>query len=327
MAAKKKNVSPLPLPRPASARRAEALAEMEERHPAVAARFHATHGLVLSHQVMLLAAFWRGLSEEERRALGGLEGLGLAPMGITKWYADGGLERPLLPGLDARLDARYRFDIPELVTVMSGATDGLHFGFVHDEPDAYPWLLAQSHARDSAETSAAEGRGRTVLDFIHRAARQAMKDTGRQSLALVVSAVEELADASAAVVAAEHPKRIKPGSARLPTCDGLGPMLPDRALGELPWPTKDVRRAACRARSKELDGWFARAEAELREGKPHFALLLGRDLYFCADDAEGTARALALMVPAYRSLGRDALAEIVLVHARHRDLRSVEVFG
>jgi hypothetical protein len=326
MAAKKKIVSPLPLPRPAGARRAEALAKMEERQPAVAARFRETHGLLLSHQVLLLAAFWEGLTADERREVGGLEGLGYAPMGITKWYADGALDRPLLPGLDARLDARYRFDIPEFVTVMGGATDGLHFGFVHDEPEAYPWLLAQSYARDSAETSGVEGVRRTVLDFIHRAARQATKDTGRKSLALVIAAVEELGEASAAVVAAEHPKRIKPGSARLPTCDGLGPMLPDRSPSDSPWPTKEARRTACRSRSTELDGWIARAEAELREGKPHFALLLGRDLYFCRDDEEATARAVSLMAPAYRSLGRGALADIVEVHARHRELRSVDVF-
>jgi hypothetical protein len=85
------------------------------------------------------------------------------------------------------------------------------------------------------------------------------------------------------------------------------------------------RAAAYQARGFEVQGWIKRAQAELEAGKPAFALVLGRELHwFDADDYREVG--LQLLVGAYRALGRDALAEIALVHHANRDLGSVGVY-
>ncbi len=69
----------------------------------------------------------------------------------------------------------------------------------------------------------------------------------------------------------------------------------------------------------------ATAREELADGKPAFALVLGRELHWFDDDRTRD-EALALLKEAYGALGRDALASIAEVHHAHRDLRSVGVY-
>ena len=73
-----------------------------------------------------------------------------------------------------------------------------------------------------------------------------------------------------------------------------------------------------------MRAWIVRAQDELGGGHPGLALLVGNDLHFLDRDRE---QARDLLVAGYRALGRDALAEIVIAHDRHRDLASVDAYA
>lgn len=291
---------------------------MRERHPRVAAHFAETHGLVLSQQVMLLAAFFAGLDDSERAAVGRL---GIAPWGVTEWFGDDGLTRRVRPGLDARLHARYACDPPELVTVMSGHADGLHYGFFHDEPAKPPWLLVHNFARDTGETAGVNGVGRTVIDFLHFHVQQARKDG--LEVEVLLPALEELCDASAAVVAAEQPRRPKTIS-RLRALCGVGPALPASIKPSSSWPALEVRRRAYAASDPIVERWIAEAREAVAAGAPALALMIGHDLFFLRSAFQDEA--VELLEQGYGAIGREPLARIARLHSAHRTLASVDVY-
>lgn len=307
---------PKPTPPPIAARRAPSLAKMQERFGAVEARLKHTHGLVLSQQVMVLAAFCDSLDPDERRALANL-GLGL--WGIGDWFRDGGLERSLKPGLDARVHARFRCDAPEFVTVMSGGADGLHFGHWYDLPAKLPRLIALSYARDTALAEVCVGR--SFLSEIQRRARRAASD-GVDAAALL-PALADFEELDAHVAKTEWGRTTKQPP-RLQTLRGLGPYLTDALPLDPTWPSLAARRAAYTGDPDQVHAWIVRAQDELGGGHPGLALLVGNDLHFLDRD-RGQAR--DLLVAGYRALGRDALAEIVIAHDRHRDLASVDAYA
>lgn len=297
-------------------RRRAALDDARARHPAVAARFLETHGLTLSQQVMLLAAFFQGLDDTERAAL---RGLGLQPVGAATWYSDAGIART--PKLDARLHYRYRRDPPELVTVLTGESDGLHFGFLHDEPTKVPWLLVSNYARELGESVAASGSRRTVIDFLRQLVTRALREG--QSVEPLVAVVDELAAAGEEVLAAElkaHPKKTVH---RLRTLGGPGPIVPPKQISPTPLPGPASRKEAYAspARAAEL---VAAARAELARGFPALALLVGQDLFWLG--AMLQEEAVQLLEAGYGALGRDALGAIARLHHAHRDLASVDVY-
>lgn len=298
------------------ARLADALADTAQRHDRVAARFAETHGLALSRQVALLAACFSGLEGDAARALASL---GLAPAGPTRWFTDAGWARRVAPGLDPRLDFRFRRDPPELVTVATGAADGHHLGFVHDLPDEPPWLLAESFARDTAETAAVCGKGRTIVDFLRQRAKAGVRDG--LPTAPLLPVLDAMGDAAAAVRTAEK-RAHRPGTVtRLPTLGGVGPLVPPKTV--LPaLPDRSLRRAALLGGEPVVDAWLAQARADCAAGAPALALLLGHDLWFLdlrRDDA------VELLVAGYAAWDRGALGAIAAVHHAHRDRASVEV--
>lgn len=299
-------------------RRADALARAFERHPEAAARFAETHGLTLSRQVALLAAFFAGLDDEERRAL---QALGLAPAGPTRWYTDAGWARRVRPGLDARLDFRYRRDPPELVTVATGSADGQHFGFFHDEPDEAPWLLVENVARDTAETVAVNGRARTVVDFLRIRVKVGLRDG--LPVAPLHRVLDELDGAGTEVLAAEKRAHRKRAVTRLDTLGGAGPSVPPE-VARTPIPSRAARRTALTTGDPLVATWLAAARSGLAAGEPALALTLGRDLWFL-DDGRGD-EAVALLESGYAALGREALARIARVHHTHRGIASVDVY-
>jgi hypothetical protein len=72
--------------------------------------------------------------------------------------------------------------------------------------------------------------------------------------------------------------------------------------------------------------WIGLSEEELAAGQPALALAVGSELHWLGGGHEPYRRAARdLRAGAYRALGRDALAEIVDVHAAHPGLKSVQV--
>ena len=94
--------------------------------------------------------FWMGLSSDEREEAWSY--LGTGPVGVGAWFLDGADRRRVKPGLDERLDFRFRADPPEMVSVFCGNSDGEHWGLWYDDPKLVPTALVKNYARDSAET-------------------------------------------------------------------------------------------------------------------------------------------------------------------------------
>jgi hypothetical protein len=309
----------------ASRRRAEALAAVEERFDAVAARMKEVYGLRLPRYLATFAAFWRSLDPLEHQ---GMSHLGRRPGGILVWFEDGGLERKTRDGLDPRLECRFRSDPPELCTVMWGDSDGLHFGLWYDDPADMPTCVAHNYARDSAETW--RDQEPTPLAVVAAGAREYVEEQERERepISLSVHAAREALAwfAAADRVALEKdppaPRWLK--ADRIPTLGTFGPALPPGA-GTIRVGDTQERSKAWRTQGPRVAKWIASAKRDCAEGKPAAALTFGLDLHWL-DAEEHRADALALMVMAYEKLGRHAHAETVKVHYAHRDLTSVDVF-
>lgn len=311
-------------------RRRRSLATMQDRFAAAAERVRRVHGLRLPRSMAVLAAFFDSLSDLERYAVG--NELGLRPSGISTYFGPDGLAMHGRDGLDERLHHRYRCDPPEFVTVMSGNSDGLHFGLWYDDPGEFPSFVAHNYARDSAETWT--NHSATPMDEVHtqltdleqEACDDHDTDTPRRRWLLSVarSAVEGFVEADRRD---RVPHEVGPWTPteRPEILGSPGPVLPSGA-GDARGGDDQVRQRgeAYRHRSPLVHEWITTAERELRDGRPAFALVLGRELHWLDVD-EYRSDSLRLLVGAYRALGRDALAEIAVVHHRHRDLASVDV--
>ncbi|MCA9659078.1 MAG: DUF2228 domain-containing protein, partial [Myxococcales bacterium] len=291
---------------------------------AVATRMREVYGLRLPRSMATFAAFWRSLDPLERR---GAEHLGRSPGGIMVWFEDGGLERRTRDDLDARLECRFRCDPPEMVTIMWGDSDGLHYGLWYDDPADPPTYVVHNYARDSAETW--PDSQPTPLGVLAELVRERLEDpysdeTPPLTLYALRDALAWFADADAAALAADPPAQRWLDAPRFPTLGTFGPGLPEGA-GEVRVSDPHVRLKAWREQPARTEKWIASARRECAEGRPAAALTFGLDLHWLDDDAtRDTAR--ELLTAAYAALDRHAHAATLAVHHEHRDLRSVGVF-
>lgn len=305
-------------------RRRDALAAMEARFDAVAARMMEVYGLRLPRYLAPFAAFWRSLDAVEQAGMGHL---GRSPGGIMVWFQDGGLERKTRDGLDPRLESRFRCDPPEMVTVLWGDTDGLHYGLWYDDPADPPTYIVHNYARDSAETWRDEEP--TPLALLAARAREHIAEASESDpVPLPVfaarEAIEWFAEADRAALAADPPAQRWLEADRIPTLGTFGPALPPGA-GSIRVGDPEDRHKAWRGQPARVRKWIDSAKRDCAEGRPAAALTFGLDLHWLDTD-EHRADALALMVMAYERLGRHAHAEIAKVHHANRDLPSVGVF-
>ncbi|MET7422941.1 ADP-ribosylation family protein [Dactylosporangium sp. NPDC005555] len=301
--------------------RRAALATMHERHDAVAERVQRVYGLRLPGHLAVFCAFWKSASDAERAAV---EHLMVRPFGLTEYFADGGLERRARDGLDERLHARYRCDPPEFVTVLSGGSDGLHYGLWYDDPAEVPTLIVHNYARDSAETWA--NGYRTLLGELHGLTTAVLDERDDDTVAALVEplleALDWFVDADNEAVDADGPVRWS-GVRRESTAVSVFPLLPSDA-GDPQLGRSHTRLEELHAGGAEAAAWIARAEAELAAGEPALALAVGGELHWLAGD-EHRDVARRLRADGYRLLGRDAIAGIVEVHAADAGLRDVDV--
>ena len=302
------------------ARRNAALAATQARYPAVSERFARAHGFRLPRHTAVFAAFWQSLDARERA---GMDLLGLQPWGVIDYYLPGGLDRVGRDGLDERLHCRFRRDPPEFVTVLSGDSDGLHYGLWYDDPAELPTFVVHNYARDSAETWTS-GMVTVLGEVWTRFDRRVRDDVDipedRPALYALGAALDRFADADGQAVAEDGPRRWS-GVDRPRTIGSPGPALPP---GSGDPGTEDERAAAYRTNPERMRELVAGARAELAAGRPAAAIVVGAELHWMNGD-DLARDALDLLTGAYRTLGRGALADIVEVHHRHRDLRSVEV--
>ncbi|WP_203964636.1 ADP-ribosylation family protein [Actinocatenispora thailandica] len=303
-------------------RRAWALAEARSRFPAVEERVRRVYGLRVPRHLAVFAALWESADDAERA---GLRQLGIGPFGITEYFAPDGLSLVGVDGLDERLHGRYRCDPAEFVTVCSGDSDGLHYGLWYDDPAQLPAFVVFNWARDSAETWT-NGAATLLVQLRHRidAVATDCGPEGPEARALrpLSAALDWFAAADRDAVAADGiPTWAQ--SPRQATAVALFPALPP-GTGDPRLDRSEQRLRILQSGGPEATGLIADAERELAAGRPAYALAVGSELHW-VDADEYRERGLALLVGAYRALGRDALAGIAEAHAAHRDLPSVDV--
>jgi hypothetical protein len=303
----------------AIARRQQSLDRMSVRFDAVAAYFKRTHGLRLPRHLAVWAAFWDSLDAAERDAM---DFVGRSPGNIAAWFEDGGLHRRVRDGLDVRLNDRFRFDPPELVTVAFGDSDGLHYGLWYDDPAELPSFVAANYARDSAEC----WRGETsVIQTLRAELEQRAADDpdGKSPRQLMIArALEWFTEADEAAIAADG--ELPWAAVRRPALwVGIGPALaPEHGAIDILGDREEAYRQRSTAQIKRL---AEVARRELGQDKPACALVVGQELHHL-DESRFRKVARELLVSAYEALGRDALAQIARLHYRHRDLRNVGIY-
>ncbi len=307
--------------------RAASLAKMTARFDAAHAKFHEHYGLRLPRWMAVLAALFDSLDELERS---GLETLGRSGGGVLEYFEDGGLERAIKDGLDARLEMRFRRDPPEMVSFLWGDSDGGHFGLFYDDPAELPARIVNNYARDSGETWCEDET--TGISLLHRTAIERLEDPYRAAddpvpvaLYALERAIRYFVSSDEAAVAQDGPVPFQRDE-RVQLLGGMSAVVPASAFKSArARQTPESRYQEYKRKTKIVREWIDEAREELAKGKPGFAYVLGRELHWFDGDAHRAAGA-ELLIGAYEALGRHALADIARVHTRHRDLGSVGVF-
>jgi hypothetical protein len=265
----------------------------------------------------------------------------------------------LAGGFDGRLTRfsqllhwRYANDPPEFFTVLSGAEDGLHWGYYLDEPGEPGGCVASYYAHDVLELSA---DGETLFEAVRMVIEQRYDDVesagwrkpdeddesllphtrplsaaqGRQlsELDRIRSRLMAYATAERPECAAEYEEKYQGVCTRdervlAPTLDGMGIVAPGDTYRPL-----SLDGGKLRKRLQSAKGTVAlveEARQALRDGYPATALKLGKDLW-ALGGPERTEYAYELLDAAYAALRRPVLREVLRVHRANRDLPCVDI--
>jgi hypothetical protein len=243
------------------------------------------------------------------------------------------------PGLDFRLHWRFRLDPPELLTVMSGNEDGLHFGYWLDDPAAGPSCVALYYARDAFELTVA---GVTLLQALrgrieraHAGVVENLREEPEHEASLVRELVglarlrerllehgtRERTEIGAAYEEKYDLRGLRASQTVAMTPEGMGVVAPPARYKALSRGGADLAKAiAGKAAPKRL---VDEALALAAQGFAASALELGRHCWARRHDEA----AYALLDAAYAGLGRPALREVLALHRAHRDLATVDVLA
>lgn len=291
-----------------------------------------TYGLLVPDHMFTFWAFWLGLSPIERQATTGF----VYPAGLFTFFEAGGRERIPREGLDHRLAWRYYLNPPEFLTVLTGDTDGLHYGLWYGTPHELPAFVADYYSRDADAIRCA---GRTLLEVLRAKVEGAARDfyppANAREAEEDLFPIWLLLDAIGEYEAADQPERgnasrdafiREVAQGRLATCSEIGVVVPSAYDHSIPHPL-DVVYKAIRSDAPEVTAWIAEAEQACESGQPTFALVLGHDLHsLSAGRPHREEAAWRLLTRAYEVLGYDALATIATLHYQHRHLPSVQIY-
>lgn len=233
-------------------------------------------------------------------------------------------------------ESRFYDDPPEFVTLLSGDTDGLHWGYHFDDPTDGRAVVCHYYSRDAFEFGVdgddlfeaarewVELSERDYLELIEDDPDDAASYEGKlDRLDAIRSALGRFWGTDRAERGVEYLDRYGGSAWRkpvAPTRDNMGIVVPRRKYRTLPgedpttaydWdPTKkDV--AALSAKAMEL----------LRDGFPGAALKLGKDLWAYP---KHRAACYGLLDAAYEALGREHLRRLlaeVKAYREHCDTR------
>lgn len=235
---------------------------------------------------------------------------------------------------------RYYGDPPEFFTVLTGDTDGLHWGYFLDDPADPDGCIASYYARDAYELSA---DGNTLFEatrlHLEMLARdcddyrqedsehageyeQQMVDLGRIRKVLMEFATGDRPETGSAYEETYPPEARRDQRVVAATREGMGVVAPGDTYRPLSWKDqtlwKNLRQEAMLAKA------LAEARAALKDGYPATALKLGKDLW-ALGGKKRMNHAYELLDAAYEGLRRPFLRKVLAVHRENRDLPSVDI--
>jgi hypothetical protein len=242
-----------------------------------------------------------------------LEGpLRLLSSGVDPSYAD-----PLW-------QSRYYNDPPEFFTILSGDTDGLHWGYWIDDPNAGPteYPIVHYYSRDAFEISES---GIDLFDFL-RSRIEYYQHDAEEYLEYEMETeedyeenVQQLTELRSLLPRYTPDERPETGDDYLETypsdvereviaetCEGMGIVVPPERY----------RPLSAESLGKPIQEQVAEAMLLLWDGYPGAALQLGKELWLNQDHRE---TCYSLMDAAYAALGRDLLRRYLAVSRSWRD--------
>jgi hypothetical protein len=210
----------------------------------------------------------------------------------------------------AVLHWRYQYDPPEFFTVLTGDTDGLHWGYWFDDPARLPPVVASYYARDAFELSVDPSLFRAVASHLGRTHRGTLEN--REDDRAHRATYDR--DLAALDLLLTRLPAIPPAPIRTPTqrtAEGMGIVVAPELVA--PWQRpKHADRAAI----------LAFVDVELRAGRPGTALLVGKTLW---DGERGIA--FEVLDRAYAALDREPLRRVAAAHREHPALPSLDVLS
>ncbi len=186
----------------------------------------------------------------------------------------------------AVLHWRYFLDPPEFFTVLTGDSDGLHYGYWFDDPGRRAPVIAAWYARDAFQIWSP---GSSLFETIHNE---------------IVQSRESVEDD--AYYFASHPEERDQILNRL---ELLEQALPEVTPGPIRQP--DVMTP---------DGMGVILSESQQAGRGGELLLEGKFLW-----AQGNPQAFEILEEAYTLLGRDPLANVVRAHGRYPNLPRIDI--
>jgi hypothetical protein len=216
---------------------------------------------------------------------------------------------------------RYYHDLPEFITLFTGTTDGLHYGYVFDAPGELPPVVAHYWHSDTFQHTI---DGDTLFeatrwhvekaesDFLEMADDPSEAEYCRDRLEQVATVRAQLSSfwgkdreqTGEDYLSEFHGSHWREPVAK--TWDGLGIVVPAEGYTKLatdPWAgyQADPQR-------REVEELVAEATQALRAGRPGAALQLGRNLWVWASEFPVC---YSLLDAAYSALGREPLRRLM----------------
>lgn len=228
---------------------------------------------------------------------------------------------------------RYYNDPPEFITVATGQTDGLHWGYYIDDPEKPPFSLAYYYSSDAFEITEV---GYTMFEVLRYEMEQHYseceenieddpdnKDSYQDQLAQLNSLRADLpphGTGDRLEIGSEYLSKYEtiypPRQIVAPTRDGMGIVVSSEAY--VPLTGLDIFctiGADKNFTAEQVQLWEEEAMTLLRQGYPGAALKLGKDLWIYK---EYHATSYLLLDAAYSSLGRPLLQKLLKVAIEYR---------
>lgn len=250
------------------------------------------------------------------------------------------------PRLSMYLHWRWSYDPPEFFTIMTGDTDGLHWGYWLDDPTEIPHYVASYFSNDAYEINL-EGNNifeavRIYLERAYISWQEYLEYEGEnesdaeyykdkiERVNVVREILKKYATGERHEIGDEYIGQDEysilnpPRQPVASTFDAMGIVVPSQLYRTVRWTDEELREIFDKTDNPQEvieEAWQA-----LREGFPGTALQIGKDLWEW-DDYRDKDYGFRLMDAAYEALGRNLLRQVLQVHQQNRFLRSLDILS